>query len=432
MPTAPDIMPLMVAAEPRNISAGKKLESISFNLHNYSAATFNGEIKIYIHLSKDNIVDDQDPIIETYTINTSMTPLKTWRLQPSEKPLIPLTIRSADYFIGASINVTDANTSNNFTMTYDCDTVNISNMYSCNCISGQIKIPDSGNTAGYCVLFGFNNNKIDGIYDIVEVKDGKYEFQDVFLGKYILAYIPSEAEINTIIPTFYNHTAYWDKSESLTVILSDTLRNTDIQPIYVPVLSGSKFVTGTLSNSILKAGSDTTSDDFFNDVLIYLTFPGNDSIISFSRPDENGNYVLNNLENGNWNIDITKPGFSATSYHTVEITDQTDTIKNINFKFMSDSTIVATDITSVKVIRSDFEIKIYPNPASSFIEVVSDFQDIEMKVEIFTMTGLKLKEYHLVKGSNSKTDIGYLPAGTYIISVSAGEKQKKSVILIKK
>ena len=431
LPASADIMPLMVDVEPRVIDVAESLDDITFFIHNYSSETFNGEIKMNIHLSEDEIIDENDSIIETYTVNSNMPSLKTYRFQPSSKPVIPLTIKSGEYFVGVSINTDDYNTSNNYTAGFDCDTIRVRNTYGSNYISGNITAPNAENTDGYCVLFEYYNGKIEGIYDIVTVENDKYEFKNVLLGSYVIAYIPFNSDNTRLIPTFYDHTAYWDQSTSFVVIESDTVNDININAIQIAELSGNKYVSGNLNNSTEKAAGTTNADNFFSDVYVYLKTPDNESIINFCQPDEDGNYFLENLEEGTWKVDVNKPGFKLTASHSIDITNQTDTMKHINFEFLPDSTIKAKTITGISSIESDFDILVYPNPAKNYVDVSADFPTDEFTVELYNLKGKKIEIYYRTQERKTKLDISHLPKGTYIISVYAGNEIKKSQLLLK-
>jgi len=72
-----------------------------------------------------------------------------------------------------------------------------------------------------------------------------------------------------------------------------------------------------------------------------------------------------------------------------------------------------------------FTFKLYPNPASDFININTLLEDF--KVEIFDLLGKKISEYHNLK----ILDLKELDKGTYIIKISSAYNSQ-SKLFIKK
>jgi len=86
---------------------------------------------------------------------------------------------------------------------------------------------------------------------------------------------------------------------------------------------------------------------------------------------------------------------------------------------------------TLKINETDlkpFEIKVYPNPASQFIQISSNLSDT-VNYELFNMTGQLLKKGTTT--NNTKIDISYLTKGIYLIKAIENDKITIEKLIIK-
>jgi len=79
----------------------------------------------------------------------------------------------------------------------------------------------------------------------------------------------------------------------------------------------------------------------------------------------------------------------------------------------------------------DDVISVFPNPVMNILNIRStgDISLASMPAEIFTVTGKKISHYMLASNTSS-INIGYLPAGLYILKIGEG-KESKMIKLVK-
>ena len=87
-------------------------------------------------------------------------------------------------------------------------------------------------------------------------------------------------------------------------------------------------------------------------------------------------------------------------------------------------------VTAVPTVRNQNELIISPNPAKDYIKVISVTGT--QRISIFTMTGVKTKEFQLstIQGAENDLYIGDLPSGTYLLKAQNinGQATVKKVI----
>ena len=79
-------------------------------------------------------------------------------------------------------------------------------------------------------------------------------------------------------------------------------------------------------------------------------------------------------------------------------------------------------------IKGDYFVSIYPNPASSFITVIS--AEIIKKIELFSSSGTLVKKFSKSNTNNVDVDISSLNEGFYFLKMTLGEKVITKKIII--
>lgn len=419
LPDQFDLLPLKLDLEPYNIKTGEKLEKLGLYVHNYSEATFSGQIKLHIYLSEDKSIDSTDIQLVSYTMDTQMTPLKFFHVGPSVPPEIPHTIKSGKYYAGVIVENIDAETGNNTTQGIDIDSLEIENIHASNYVSGQIVTSGESPVNGWCMLIHSGHSELHGMYDIAIVEtDQKYEFKDIDAGKYIIVYIPENSNNHRNLPTYYNQTPYWQNATEIQLNGTDTVLNCNINRIELPALTGNKFISGYLSQSTVNKSAREDSL-FFSNIAVVVQNAGDQSLIAFARPENSGYYSINNLAKGSYLITIDKTGFSLTSTHSVNFTDDDFGFTGVDFTFMPDSTIQATgNITYSDLLNDAAQFNVYPNPVNNSMHVITRFTDNDAEKQ-FLLTDVHGKRIYFVTTTKNEINIDMenMPSGVYFLTL---------------
>ena len=112
-PSTFDLIPLSVNVSPAIITAGDRLSSMSYLVHNYSSAGMSGTIDVDVYLSSNDNITTSDTLIQTHSVITSINSKSSTTVTVSTPPTIPASISPGNYYIGVILDSADANTSNN-------------------------------------------------------------------------------------------------------------------------------------------------------------------------------------------------------------------------------------------------------------------------------------------------------------------------------
>ena len=127
-PSTPDLIPLNVRTTPPTIHAGEQLTSMSYLVHNYSTALWQGPNQIDVYLSPDREITADDTLISTHTINGSLGPKASVLINLATPPVIPATTpvdRINKKWIGIILHASDYNTANNVTGSSDVSAIEV-------------------------------------------------------------------------------------------------------------------------------------------------------------------------------------------------------------------------------------------------------------------------------------------------------------------
>ena len=106
-----------------------------------------------------------------------------------------------------------------------------------------------------------------------------------------------------------------------------------------------------------------------------------------------------------------------------------DTLK---FSGINTTTGISTSCTAVGIedntIRAKF-IRCFPNPASDHVTISAD--NAILKVELYTLTGINIKEENANKSTQYSMDLSAIPTGCYILKVQLESGISSSLKLLK-
>lgn len=126
-PSGFDLIPLFVQADPTTVSPGNSLSSVEFRVHNYSTASFSGNVTAHVYMSTNTTISTGDVLLRTYNYALNLGGKSTARCATgSNPPTIPGVTPSGDYYIGVILSISDNNTGNNVTREFDVDRISVS------------------------------------------------------------------------------------------------------------------------------------------------------------------------------------------------------------------------------------------------------------------------------------------------------------------
>lgn len=179
------------------------------------------------------------------------------------------------------------------------------------------------------------------------------------------------------------------------------------------------------NNNVYQAGYFTSNPITFGTITLTIDDPSN---CFLARYDKDGvvSWVLTSLGESqikaqsiamddDGNALITGSFLGPVNFGTKELTD--------NGIFVAKA--LTGNTTDVNETGLNSTLRLYPNPASSAIEIETDIQTV---IEIFNIQGLLLKKID-ASGNKTIVDLAGFPAGIYIFKViSAGKTETRKVV----
>ncbi|MBN1633451.1 MAG: carboxypeptidase regulatory-like domain-containing protein [Ignavibacteria bacterium] len=266
-------------------------------------------------------------------------------------------------------------------------------------VSGNVKYADNNQpvTSGYVKALKLNMSTLE--FETVDstgiLPNGTYSLPNVRIDSVYIRPYPNSTPIVDFIPTFYPSSINWETATKL--YINSNLTNIDVGVIRINVTQSQ----GTISGTIFKQ-----QNAGLYEALVYATL--NNVIKGFAISGINGNYTINNIPAGTYNLKANRPGYYSDS---TTVTATGGAMSNINFTLLP-------YYTSVKNISSEVPEKFqlhqnYPNP---FNPVTKIKFDIPMDSRFRGNDNVLLKVYDLLGREVATLINEMLQPGTYEVT----------------
>jgi len=125
-PSTYDLIPLDVNASPTTVTAGQTLSTLDFAVFNHSTSSWSGTVNFSVYLSSDDVISTSDTLLRSDSFTYSFSAKGYVRVNITTPPAIPTGLAPQDYYIGVILNISDYDTSNNYTDAQDVSLVSVS------------------------------------------------------------------------------------------------------------------------------------------------------------------------------------------------------------------------------------------------------------------------------------------------------------------
>ncbi len=112
-PSAFDLIPLNVQVSPPTTLSGGPLSSMSYLVHNYSSAGFNGTVNVSVYLSTNDIISTFDQLIQNHSFSYNFGAKSSVTVNVTSPPTIPTSVAGGNYWIGVILDIADNSSANN-------------------------------------------------------------------------------------------------------------------------------------------------------------------------------------------------------------------------------------------------------------------------------------------------------------------------------
>ncbi len=114
-----DLISLAVKASPGTVRAGNRLNSMSYVVYNHSSSSWLGTVGVDVYLSTNDFISTSDILIDRHYFMCSLGPKEKVTITVSNPPRIPWYLFGGNYWLGVMLDISDHDTSNNFSQKQD-------------------------------------------------------------------------------------------------------------------------------------------------------------------------------------------------------------------------------------------------------------------------------------------------------------------------
>jgi len=265
-------------------------------------------------------------------------------------------------------------------------------------ISGTVNADGNPFSNGTVQLFEQNGADYTAVAADSIHTDGTFTFKWLKTTKYLVRALPS-ANQNNYVPSYYVNAIQWQ--DASVIDLKGKIMGLDLTLVPKDVsTSGTGSISGTVD---LQDTSFASKQKALYSLQMTVIVMKAGKVVAYGLTDFDGNYSINNLADGNYDVYVEMPGYTKWS-QSVSITNGSSsqaffTLKN-------------GETTSVTDVSANTDEVIYPNPASDNISISTN--KIFKTIQIINVDGVVVIEN---RNSEITISVASLPSGFYIIKM---------------
>lgn len=282
---------------------------------------------------------------------------------------------------------------------------------------------------GTLTLFRITNAAYDTIASIPVQNDGTYTFEKVVLDNYQLLGFADTVTYTQALPTYYQNTIFWEEADTL--FIESNLNDLDIVSTPEPLpSSGRGSISGYLEEDdgtgegrIKKTKKPRrVSGAGVSARRVERTGRGKEEILTLVAhvfTDENGEFTLPNLPEGEYRINIQYPGYpmDETSFITIMIGAALQSHVSVEAKVEEGKINVRKRVITGVNDLEDYKAEVYPNPA---VDIVHLKFNGEAKGRVIALMDANGKTLTLTPAENKEETINVqqLNNGIYFLRIN--------------
>jgi len=286
-------------------------------------------------------------------------------------------------------------------------------------ISGQVTHEDqSPVTDANIFLFQYFGEGAAVAVDTLPLTNGNYTFENVCpLSEYFLKVVPEST--SDYPPCYYGNTIYWQEAITLTTDQS-SVSGVDIVVFDFPDLSpGNSSVSGHIFYA------DSRGEPVKNiDVVLEYDAPADKNgfeAVAYDRSNDYGEWILENLPNGDYRIKVEIPGLDMDTTYYVNIANEGSVVENLDF-YVDMNTGIYIDFFGIDEFQLSDELEIFPNPATHQNIWVRSLNN-SIKIEEITIYNYMGQELNQTKINSQETMIedASWSKGFYLVKIKTNK-----------
>lgn len=289
-------------------------------------------------------------------------------------------------------------------------------------------------TAGTVYLYKLTGTGQAPVADSVALAaDGTYEFTEFTYDQYLIYALPDTSVYTTAIGTYYGNETAWMLADTVQASM-DTLSGLDIQITELTVpLNGSGTIEGIIEydTTSLKSTASIMGEPVKKvKVILVGTEKSTQNVIAWVYTDDQGQYVFENIPDGNYSIIVDIPGLPMDSTYTVTVTG--NVVSGLDF-LVSQSEVKVNTSSNVDQNKTGVaEISLWPNPTNGRFTVAIPNGEIS-EITVFNSHGQHVRNFRFGNGVvQTDLDLSDQPAGIYYIRIIGKNKAGVKTLILQR
>jgi len=264
-------------------------------------------------------------------------------------------------------------------------------------ISGTVLAASAPFSNGIVQLFKQNGTSYTAISTQNINTDGTFNFKWLDQSDYLIRALPNDLQ-SVYLPSYYVNSSDWQTANVIS--LKGKIIGLHLNLVESQVLSTG---TGSISGSVDVADTNFASSlKTFVPIKMSVLVMQNGKIVAYALTDANGNYTVDNLPDGTYDIYIEVPGYAKFA-KSVTISGGTQASVDFTLK----NGVVETSSS----IEINNEVQLYPNPANENVSIQTDKE--LLAVEVINIEGISI----LKLGNQKIFSVSQIPAGVYTVKI---------------
>lgn len=305
-------------------------------------------------------------------------------------------------------------------------------------VEGQLWSEDKYLNPSAVIAYKENQGGIRATNITNAFSNGTFKFEKLITGNYCFYAVPDTNNIEKVIPAYYANKSTWQNANFVNV--NADVFDIDIKFPKIEYLlpAGNASISGKMlipseskynSNIYCTSWMDNSSNEFcmegLSNVTILLYNHNKSKLLDFTLTDNLGNFYFNNLPYGNYIVDAEKAGFLSIASPMIKLNPEHNVESGIILEISQEK----LSFTLQNSPQPEYGIKVFPNPASSQINITYlDPRFTSAKLELYDIFGKCILKQNLSPNDISSTfniSIYKFPSGIYFGIVKNSEEVYK-------
>lgn len=302
-------------------------------------------------------------------------------------------------------------------------------------------------TSGEVLLFEINQEAT--AFDTLSTNvnnQGNFTFSNIVIGDYLGLGKPNVSSFGDQLPTYFKSTNpdtdLWEEADTLLIDTNNPSFN--IKLIAKPKeLTGNGVVGGFIEEELdqsTDAGGKIEARGRVRGAGVSMRRGSRDGkkdavtyeLISYTFSDDNGEFLFENLPEGDYRINIQYPGYPVDTLSDVDLVIETGRNNDYSLTALVDNGKISVTVLSTTGLLKEIvrQVDVYPNPAADYINIAFNEEENFMhpvNVEILSVSGERLYQdqfnnEEIDASKQIKIPLDIYKSGTYIIKLTSKNK----------